>query len=359
MNKDQKASYLRTILLFTYSLIGIGLLMNFSISPAASNSLSLNIFYRQLLYVGIGTFFLIFFTYFNHKKLKKVSTVLFFLLVASLLLVLIKGEGAHRLIDIGLPFTFQPSQYANLILTILIAKVVSEKSKEEYNQEIFIILFLIVIFVSGLVAIEPDMGDAAIIFLTNITLLFICGIKTRDFFMVLTPTSVLGVIAVLYRDKWKQRIVYFFHPHQSPLDAGYQALQSFRAIARGGVTGAGFMRSIFKYGDLPENTSDFIFAIIGEEFGIIGCILLITLFVVLLYTGFKIVKNAESSFSRLLAAGIMLNIATASIVNISTNIGLLPVTGIVLPFISYGGNSMLSNLIGIGIIMNIVRTNGE
>lgn len=357
MNKEQKASYLRVILLFTYSLIGIGLLMNFSISPAASNSLSLNIFYRQLLYVAIGTAFLIFFAYFNYKKLKNISTILFFLLVISLLLT--RGVGSRRWIDIGLPFALQPSQYANLILTILIAKVVSEKLREEYNQKIFVVLFLIVIFVSGLVAIEPDMGSAAVIFFANITLLFICGIKVRDFLIVLLPTSILGIVALLSKESWKQRIVYFFHPYNSPLGAGYQALQSFRAIARGGVAGVGFMRSIFKYGKLPEKTSDFIFAIIGEEFGIIGCILVISLFVVLLYTGFKIVKNADSSFSRLLAAGIILNIATASIINISTNIGLLPVTGIVLPFISYGGNSMLSNLISIGILINIVRRSGE
>ncbi len=357
MNKEQKVSYLRTILLFTYSLVGIGLLMNFSISPAVSSSLSLDIFYRQLLYVGIGTVFLIFFAYFNHKKLKNLSTVLFLLLVISLLFT--KGRASRRWIDIGLPFAFQPSQYANLILTILIAKVASEKLKEEYNQKIFIILLSIVIFVSALVAIEPDLGNAAVILFASITLLFICGIRARDFFLVFSPALILGIIAVLYKESWKQRIIYFFYPYRSPLGAGYQALQSFRAIARGGVTGVGFMRSIFKYGKLPEKTSDFIFAIIGEEFGIIGSILVIALFIVLLYTGFKIVKNAESNFSRLLAAGVTLNFAFAAIINISTNIGLLPVTGIVLPFISYGGNSMLSNLISIGILINIVRTNGE
>jgi len=357
MNKEQKISYIRILLFLTYTLVGIGLLMNFSISPAATESLSLSIFYRQLVYAGIGTVFLIFFTYFNHKKLRDLSTILFFLLIASLLLT--EGETSKRWIDIGLPFVLQPSQYVNLVLSVLIAKVVSEKLKEDYSQKIYIILLLIVTFISTLVAIEPDMGSAAVTFLACTTLLLVSGIRVKDFSLVFFPATIMGIIAVMNNRGWKERIIYFLNPYSSSSGEGYQALQSFRAIARGGIVGRGFMRSIFKYGKLPEKTADFIFAIIAEEFGIIGCIIIIALFIALLYTGFKIVKTAESSFSRLLAAGIILSIAFSTIINISTNIGLLPVTGISLPFISYGGNSMLANLIGIGILINIVKKSGE
>ncbi len=357
MNKEQKTSDIHTLLFSSYALVGIGLLMNFSISPSTSTSLSLTIFYKQLLYVGIGTVSLILFSYFNHTKLKDISTVLFFLVLISLFFT--TGETSRRWLYVGLPFTIQPSQYASLVLSILISKVVSTKLREDYNKKIYIILLGVVILISGLVIIEPDMGSGIIIMLTCGALLLVSGMKLIDFCIVSIPTIMLGAIAIMNNQSWKKRIVFFLNPYSAPTGEGYQALQSFRAIARGGIIGTGFMRSMFKYGKLPEKTADFIFAITAEEFGIIGCTIIIALFIALIYTGFKIAKNTGSTFSRLLAVGIILNIALSALVNISTNIGLLPVTGITLPFISFGGNSMLANLTGVGILINIAKKSGE
>ncbi|NCO28690.1 MAG: hypothetical protein COS15_05575 [Caldiserica bacterium CG02_land_8_20_14_3_00_36_38] len=354
MNRD-KRRFIILLIALVYSLVLFGLLMNFSIGPAEYESAPFSLFFKQLFNVGVGTVALIFFSFFNHKHLMKVSKILLILLIFSLIIV--DGSLSRRWIYLGnIPLALQPSQYAPIILTIFIARIFSYPINDKSSKKLYLIIFGIIIFLTVLISLEPDFGSGIIAFGSSMFLLFLTGISISEFLSFLSFSLLGGALFLTINNEWMNRIRAFFHPYLYSTSDALQSLQAFRALARGGIAGVGFMRSVLKFpGHLPERSSDFIFAIIGEETGLIGCSVLIAIFLIISYIGLRIARGSQSTFSRLVAAGIVIDILLWAILNMLVNVGLMPVTGIPLSFVSFGGNNMLANFIGVGILINIIR----
>jgi cell division protein FtsW len=356
MSKEQK-SYIISILIFTYFLVIFGVVMNFGISSASqSGSPSLSLFYRYLAAIAGGSLVMFIFAIVNHKVLSKIALPVLVLLF--ILLFFTKSSlptNSRRWIPTGTPFAFQPSQYVSLFLIIFTAKIFSGKVKEENMPKYYIFLLVIMLLFVGKIAIEPDLGTAFIIFLTMILLLYTTGMNLTLFSSFIFFVSLVGYIFIKHNEGWHKRILAYLHPEKFALESGYQAVQAFRAIAHGGIAGVGLTKSFFKYGGLPEGGVDFIFAIIGEELGLIGETAIILLFALLGYLGLRISNRVADPYSRILALGITISIVVGAVVNISTNIGLLPVTGVPLPIVSYSGNNIIPTFASIGILINIVK----
>ena len=203
--------------------------------------------------------------------------------------------------------------------------------------------------------LQPDFGTGVVIVMSIVVLLFVSGVKMNFFIKLasigLTAITVLIMIAP-YRLK---RILSFLNPWEDPLGSGFQIIQSLYAIGPGGLLGLGLGNSIQKHFYLPEPQTDFIFSIISEEFGFLGVLIVSTLFLIIIYRGFKISMNCENKFGKYLAFGITFGLAFQALLNLMVVVGLIPVTGVTLPFLSYGGSSLIITMIGIGILLNISK----
>ncbi len=213
---------------------------------------------------------------------------------------------------------------------------------------------LIVIFIFFvLIMLEPDFGTGMVIVGTLIGMLFVSNIKL-NFFAYAGVTGLLGIVGLIIAAPYRiARIVSYLNPWSDPLGSGFQIIQSLYAIGPGGLFGLGFGNSIQKHFYLPEPQTDFIFAIISEEFGFLGIIILATLYLTLFYIVLKISINSSNLFAKYLSFGLIFGIILQTVLNISVVIGLVPVTGVTLPFFSYGGSSLLVSLASIGIILNV------
>ena len=205
--------------------------------------------------------------------------------------------------------------------------------------------------------LEPDLGTGMIIVVSIISLLFITGVNMK-FFIILGILGIIGIVILILIAPYRMdRITSFLNPWADPLGTGFQIIQSLYAIGPGGILGMGLFNSRQKHFYLPEPQTDFIFSIISEEFGILGVIIVITMFSIILYRAIKISLNSENKFSKYLSFGLIFQIIIQTILNLSVVIGLIPVTGVTLPFLSYGGSSLLISSISIGIILSISREN--
>ena len=214
---------------------------------------------------------------------------------------------------------------------------------------------MILFTVFGLIMLQPDFGTGMIIVVSIIAMLFIAGVNMK-FFLGLGAIGVVGIIVLILIAPYRMdRITSFIDPWKDPLGTGFQIIQSLYAIGPGGLLGMGFLNSRQKHFYLPEPQTDFIFSIISEEFGILGILIVALLFVSILYFGIKIALNCEDSFAKYLAFGMTFQIIIQAIMNLMVVIGLIPVTGVTLPFLSYGGSSLLISMVSIGILLNISK----
>ena len=213
----------------------------------------------------------------------------------------------------------------------------------------------IVILVFGLIMLQPDFGTGMIILVSIIGLLFVSGVDFK-FFIRLGLIGVVGIVLLIAIAPYRlERILSFLNPWSDPLGSGFQIIQSLYAIGPGGLFGQGFMNSRQKHFYLPEPQTDFIFSIISEEFGFLGILIVATLFTIIIFKGFKIAQNSGDKFAKFLAFGITFGLAFQAILNLMVVVGLIPVTGVTLPFLSYGGSSLLITLISMGVLLNISR----
>ena len=205
--------------------------------------------------------------------------------------------------------------------------------------------------------LQPDLGTGVILFLSIISILFIAGVDLK-FFIFGGVVGVIGVIILILIAPYRMnRITSFMNPWDDALGTGFQIIQSLYAIGPGGLLGTGYLNSVQKHFYLPEPQTDFIFSIICEEFGVVGSIIVVGLFLVVFYRGIKISLKCSDSFSKYLCFGILFQLIFQTIMNLFVVIGLIPVTGVTLPFISYGGSSLLISMVSMGIILNISRFN--
>lgn len=294
----------------------------------------------------------------------KKANLIFVLSFILLILVLIPGVGTIRngsrsWFGIG-GFGIQPSEFMKLGIIIFTSKYLSKNEKElsKIKKGVLPILFILII-VFGLIMLQPDFGTGVIIVITIITLLFISGVPI-NFFIKLSLLGIIGVVGLIIIAPYRiKRIISFLNPWSDPLGSGFQIIQSLYAIGPGGLLGLGFGNSIQKHFYLPEPQTDFIFAIISEEFGFIGILLISLLFILIIYRGLRISINCENKFGKYLSFGITFQLAFQTILNLMVVVGLIPVTGVTLPFLSYGGSSLLITMISMAILLNISKYNEE
>lgn len=308
----------------------------------------------QISWAIIGFSGLTFFSLFNYKKLYNLALPILILSIILLILVFIPGIGvyilgAHRWVDFRF-FTLQSSEFAKLALSIYLAAWFS--GKETGRLPAFLLLMGLVL---GLVIAEPDMGTAVIILIQALAIYFLSGASVWQFIGILPVVGILGVILAKLEPYRAERLSTFFNFNQSIQGSSYHVRQILIALGSGGLTGVGIGNSLQKYGFLPENTTDSIFAIIAEEFGLIGSSLVIAVFVFIIILGFRISSRAHDNFGKLLGGGITILLAFQTIINLASQTALLPLTGVPLPFISYGGSALIVNLAAIGILINISK----
>lgn len=306
----------------------------------------------QLLWFGIGLLGLFIMTFIPLNLIKKTAGVFFSLTLALLVIVLIPGIGnstlgARRWINIS-GFGLQPTELAKLSLSIyLSAWLIKHRPFWSY----LIILGLVL----GLIMLQPDLGTAIIIIFSSVMVYYVSGANWFYLFAVGIFSSLSGLALILTSTYRKARLLTFLNPTQDPLGTSYHIRQALITIGSGGIFGLGLGQSRQKYQFLPQVTTDSIFAVIAEELGFIGAALLIVLFSVLVFKAFKIARMAVDDFSRLLATAIASWLAIQITVNLAAMLALIPLTGVPLPFISYGGSSLIVNLAAVGLLLNISR----
>lgn len=310
---------------------------------------------EQIKWVILGLTAMTLTSFINYKILYKLSPVLMIGAIISLLLVFIPGlgvkaYGASRWINLGFT-TVQPSEFAKLAVIIYLSAWFANKEKGRLLA--FLMLLGIIV---GLILLQPDMGTALIMAGTAVVLYFLSEAPLWHF-IALGPLVALGAGALAIFSPYRlKRLTSFLDNGTDPLGASYHIRQALIAIGSGGLFGLGLGNSRQKYSYLPEATTDSIFAIISEELGFIGAVFIIAVFVFFIISGIKVATNCKEPFGRLLAAGIVSWLTIQTLVNLGAMAALIPLTGVPLPFISYGGSALVVELAGVGILLNISKS---
>ena len=315
---------------------------------------------HQGLFFIIGIIMMLITSKIPYKVYFEKANTLLLISIILLILVIIPGigtvrNGSRSWFGIG-SFGIQPSEFAKLTLIIFTSKYLTKNEKNlKYIKKGVLPILGIVILVFGLIMLQPDFGTGMIILVSIIGLLFVSGVDFK-FFIRLGLIGVVGIVLLIAIAPYRlERILSFLNPWSDPLGSGFQIIQSLYAIGPGGLFGQGFMNSRQKHLYLPEPQTDFIFSIISEEFGFLGILIVATLFTIIIFKGFKIAQNSGDKFAKFLAFGITFGLAFQAILNLMVVVGLIPVTGVTLPFLSYGGSSLLITLISMGVLLNISR----
>jgi cell division protein FtsW len=352
-----------TLIAITVFLLILGLLTIFDATPiAAFRDFNDKLYYfkNQLLWATIGSMALVFLSFFDYHKLVKLAPLLFGGALMLLVAVLIPGigtkiYGARRWINIA-GLTFQPSEAAKLALIFYETSIISkfESYKIRLNDAIMVI-FIPAIIATALVVLEPDLGTA-LIFIGVTAAMYFVGKSPIKHFLIAIPV-VLGATALaIFSSAYRlSRVESFLDPTHDPQGASYQIYQILIALKTGGFFGVGLGASQSKFDFIPEVQADAIFAIIVEEFGFIGAVVLIGAFLILISRCIKISQGAPDIQGKILGTGITSLIAIQSLFNLASNVALVPLTGIPLPFISHGGSSLFIIMAGIGIMLNIKK----
>lgn len=342
----------------------VGFIMVYSSSSIYAGDIFNDRYYfvkKHILFIFIGAFTCFIFSKINYKFYRPYLGCFFWLTIIILFLTLIPGvgfkiKGARRWLNFGL-FRFQTSELAKIMLIFFLAHYYEKKNEFKDSFVVYVILPLtVVIFIGILILLEPNFSTFALILFTFIGVMFVAGARLLHIFLYLgAPFVSFCVIAIMFAPYRLKRIISFLDPWQDAAGSGFQIIQSMLAIYGGSWFGVGLGKSKLKLHYLPEAHNDFIFSIIGEEFGVIGCFLIIVLLGSLVYYGFKIAVNCNDLFGKYLVFGIIFSIGIQALINMSVTLGLLPVTGLPLPFISYGGASFLSLMMMIGVVFNVAK----
>ena len=315
---------------------------------------------NQFLFFLVGTFLMTLISKINYKKYFYHANKILMFCVILLILVLIPGigtvrNGSRSWFGIG-PFGIQPSEFTKLALIIFTSKYLSNNPNfmKDLKRGVLPILG-ITILIFGIIMLQPDFGSGTILVMTIIGLWCVAGLNIKVF-IKFGFLSVIGVIVLVLLAPYRlKRILSFLDPWSDPLGSGFQIIQSLYSIGPGGLFGLGLGNSIQKHFYLPEPQTDFIFSVISEEFGFLGIIIISILFIMIFYNSLKISMKCNDLFGKYLSFGITFGLIFQTILYLSVVVGLVPVTGVTLPFLSYGGSSLLITMMSIGIILNISR----
>lgn len=315
---------------------------------------------NQSLFFIVGLFIMIIVSKFDYKWYYKNANKILLVCYVLLILVLIPGIGSVRngsrsWFGVG-SFGIQPSEFAKLGLIIFTSKYLSnnENSISDIKRGVLPILIL-TLSMFFIIMLQPDFGTGTILVMAIIGLLFVGGVSIK-FFAKLSFVGIIGVVILILMAPYRlSRILSFLDPWKDPLGSGFQIIQSLYAIGPGGLFGMGFGNSIQKHFYLPEPQTDFIFSIISEEFGFLGIIIVSFLFLTIIISCFHICHKTNNLFAKYLSFGITFQFSFQALLNLMVVVGLIPVTGVTLPFLSYGGSSLLITMASMGIILSISR----
>ena len=356
------------LIIITLALLCVGLVMVYSASLVASYAQHGNqdyFFLRQLMWCGLGVAVMVMIARVPYRAWRKLSALGLVVSVVLLVAVLLPGLGGSALgatrwirihgVEIG-----QPSELCKVTLAVYMADWLSRKGQRVREFGYGLLPFLIVlVIISALVMKQPDMGTALVIIGTAVAIFFVAGANLLQ----LVPMGLLGLVGLaglaLMSPYRSGRITTFLNPWAHPQGSGYHVIQSLIALGAGGVRGLGLGDSRQKFGLLPFPYTDSIFAIIGEELGLIGACVVLLLFLLLAYRGFRAARRAPDTFGSLLAVGISFQMALQAFLNIAVVTSTVPFTGITLPFVSYGGSSMVVSFAAMGILLNITTYSEE
>jgi rod shape determining protein RodA len=310
---------------------------------------------RQSIFTVVNILLIVFILSFDYHTFAKYAGVLYWFSVISLLAVRFVGQtalGAQRWIQIG-PISLQPSEFAKIIIIITLAKMLENRKLETLKDLLPVALHVGIPFV--LILLQPDLGTSLVFIAITIGMVFMAGIRTRLFVgLIASGLAILPIFWQFLHDYQKKRLLVFIDPNIDPLGSGYHIIQSKIAIGSGMLFGKGlFNGSQSQLDFLPENHTDFIFAVIGEELGFIGAALILLMYFVVVYRGIKIAGEARDDYGTLLATGVTSMLLFHILVNIGMTAGIMPVTGIPLPLMSYGVSALTKNMVGIGILLNV------
>jgi len=358
---SERRSIAITVTVFVLLVIGLGAML--SASSVVSIRLTgdpLFYFKRQVMWVGLGVIAFAVTTRIPYRNWRRMALGIYAVCVALLVLTLVIGDrrnGAVRWIELG-PLTIQVAEFAKLATIMLLAAALTKKERWLRSGILHFIVptFTILGLVGALLLAQPDFGTFVLILAASFAVMlasaaplgYIAGLGTLG-----ATAATFLAFAARYR---RSRLTGFLHPMADPLGAGLQAVQSLVALGTGGIFGVGLGASRARWSFLPNAHTDFIFAIIGEETGMVGALLVVTLFAIFAIVGTRIALRAPDRFGRLLAVGIVAYLSFQAIVNIGGVVAVLPITGVPLPFVSAGGNAMVVNLAAVGMLVNISRS---
>lgn len=346
------------LLVLTVIAGGLGLVVLYSAVNAGAGSHQAGLFTRQLVWYGFGTVVMVVVLLVNYKVYERWGHLFYILCIVLLVAVLLHGKyvgGARRWLAFG-PLTIQPSELVKLAVIVMLAKLYARMVRAEglRLRELFI-PFLVTAIPFFLIVRQPDLGTAMLIALIAGCITLYVKIE-RTTFIGLVTGAVLAVPAVWYflKGYQKRRILTFLNPDLDPLGAGYHIIQSKIAIGSGMLTGKGYLKGTQNTLEfLPEQHTDFIFSVLAEEWGFMGAALVLMVFFLLIFWGLQVAQRSRDPFGTILALGVTAMIACQVFVNIGMVMGLLPVVGVTLPLISYGGSSVITTMAGIGLLLNV------
>jgi len=312
---------------------------------------------RQIAWMFSGFAFMIMILFIDYHYVEKYSKFVYFLAIILLAMVIFSGRatyGARRWLSIG-PVEFQPSEFAKIALIIFLADFLNKYREKLDYFFYFLIPFAYTGLLILLVFMQPDLGTSLVYLAILIIMLFVVGVKIKFLAAVsFTALSSVPILWIFLKEYQKRRVILFLNPNIDPLGGGYNVIQSRIAIGSGGLLGKGLFGGLqSQLHFLPAQHTDFIFSVVGEELGFLGTLFLLGLYAIVLWRGIKIAREAKDLLGSLLASGAVAFLLFHILVNIGMAMGILPATGLPLPFLSYGGTFMISNLVVIGILLNV------
>lgn len=355
--QSQKKGMDLSLLVIILILVTFGLIMVYDASAIqALRNFKNSLYYarQQLVWVFVGIILMSFFSKFDYKNLKKYALPL--VLISSLMLLAVfipglgvSGGGAHRWLHLVGPINIQPAEIIKLTGVIFLATIFEKKIR-------YLPFFIFVIGVSFVIAVlQKDLGST-IVFISTMSIIYFAAGAPGWHFLVAIPTVIVSVILLVATSSYRsKRILAFLDPFSDVQGFTYHISQVLIALGSGGLFGLGLGHSRQKFEYIPEVSTDSIFGIVGEELGFIGATILVILFAVVIIKGFRIAQNCKDPFGKILALGLTSWLGVQVIINLSSMTSLLPLTGVPLPFISYGGSALLVNLMAIGILLNISK----
>jgi rod shape determining protein RodA len=319
---------------------------------------------RQAIYFGVGLAIAAVLARIDYSRLRATKYVVYGMLIAGILAVQAVGtaaRGSRRAIDLGF-FSFQASELGKVLLVVALSAFVVDRSRSMQRRDTTVRVMLLTLIPAVLVIVQPDLGSGLVYIVIGLAVLFIAGTSWRHFVALFALAAVALTLTLVVAPKvgvtvlhgyQKDRLTAFLHPTDNPAKQGYQQNQSRIAIGSGEKTGRGSHATQTKYDFLPEHHTDFVFAVVGERFGFVGAAFVLSMYALLIWRGLRILTIAKNLFGALIAGGIVAMLLFQVFINVGMTIGIMPITGIPLPLLSYGGSSVLTTFLAVGLLQSI------